>query len=338
MTVIEYENPPLSSQIATPVSAANPLPVTGNLSATVGNISLGNSTANIGAVTVTSGNVTTPAEGVTGAAVPADAIYIGFGNATGCLAGVSATNPLPITGNLSSSPTANQTVVVTSGNVTVNGSLTSAGNVTAIVGALPAGAAIIGALVANQTVQVTNTPAVTVASGNVTVNGSLTSGGNVTATGAAANNASPSGNPITIAALASSTEPTAATTGQNASLFTGLEHKLIVLPHANKENMLRGNVTVANTTAGNVTGMAAQGAGQKIYITGAQALRTDAGATLAYVTLNDSNSSNIPLPPLSGSVIRYDVPLVVAANTTVTVTLNANITSALINLQGYFGT
>src|ERR1700679_2651249 len=49
-------------------------------------------------VTVTGDSSGNPAAGPTGAAVPTDADYIGFSNAGGTLVGVSAANPLPVTG------------------------------------------------------------------------------------------------------------------------------------------------------------------------------------------------------------------------------------------------
>jgi hypothetical protein len=311
-----------TSLLLGPNVAANAIPVTiatnqpGNLAVNVTSVSgtplaLGNNTA-ANAVPVVIANNQAPipitgnisannaSVGQIGSATPGNATYIA-GNNTGNLAGINA-----ITGNLA----------------TYDAALNA--NVTA---SIPAGSAIIGALLGNQTVNLQQIGGTTTVTGGVA--GSLGIGGQ------AANNASSAGNPIQISAIAVNAEPTAATNGQNAVPAMGLEHKLIVLPYANKENMLRGSASSANTTA--VTIIAAQGANIKIYVTSAQCFRTDVGTTLTYVTLNDTANTTIPLPSAGGAVEQFPVPLVVAGNTALTFAENANITNALCNAQGYAG-
>lgn len=326
---------------------------------------------------------------------PQDVFVLG-GNV--CVSG-DADNPLPITGNISVSPSANQTVVVTNG--TVNANITG-GNVTAAIQSVPANMSVavstvpanqtvnvtntpnvavtsvpanqtvvvnsmpanitanITATVANQTVQVTNTPNVAVTSvpanqtvnvttfpANITANVTATVAnqtvvvnGNASVVGPVAGNATVAGNPVQVAYRALSAEPAPVygnnTVGQPSM---SIEGKAINLPYANKENMLRGTATVSNITAANITGMSAQGANQKIYITSAQAYRTDAGNTTVFLTLNDTANTTIPLAPNNGyGPIYYPIPLVLAANVSANVTLSANITSAKLSVQGYFGT
>jgi hypothetical protein len=153
--------------------------------------------------------------------------------------------------------------------------------------------------------------------------------------GLAANNASASGNPVQASAIAINAEAAVATNGQNASLVVGLEHKLINLPYANKENMVRGTANIANTTA-NVTIIAAQGASQKIYVTGMQASNT--GNTTITITTNDSVSSVFIVPAGGGTNPQFSTPLVTAANATFAFTCSANTTTAYVSAQGYFGT
>jgi hypothetical protein len=63
-------------------------------------------------------------------------------------------------------------------------------------------------------------------------------------------------------ARAENVEPLAATNGNLTGLAVGLEGKLITLPYANKENMVRGSASQSGTSA--TTLIAAQGSGIKI--------------------------------------------------------------------------
>jgi hypothetical protein len=332
-----------------------------------------------GALQVT-GSISTsdPSVGPVGNATPGNATFVGFGNATGNLTGVSTANPLPITGTISASnPSVSPTATPVPGNATLVGFSNAAGNLTpgslgnntaanslSVVvatnqAAIPVNANVTGGNVvvtgnvvlpanitanvtsvpANMTVQVTNTPAVTVSSGNIVVTGNVVLPANITAnvTGPVAGNSTVGGQPVQVAFRALSAESVPNGNNTVVQPAADLVGKTITSPYANKENMLRGNVTVANTTAANLTGLTTQ-SGFKIYNTAVQAFRTDAGATLVYITINDTGNTTVPLPPNGGAAVNYPIPLVLAANTTANVTLSANVTSVLVNAQGYFGT
>ncbi len=114
------------------------------------------------------------------------------------------------------------------------------------------------------------------------------------ATGTAApGNASYSG------ARAENAEPSPASNGNLTGLAVGLEGKLITLPFANKENMVRGTASQTGTSA--TTLIAAQGSGIKIYVTGVQCKNTGSATTI--VTLNDNEttgSGTVLIVPTSG--------------------------------------
>jgi len=124
--------------------------------------------------------------------------------------------------------------------------------------------------------------ATTVVNGGVA--GSLAIGGN------AANNASTAGNPVQVSVLAGSAEPTAATNGQNASLFSDLRHKLIVLPYANPENMVQG------TVAGNISttpGSSLLGAVSSNYLYVTSLSCTNSGSANALVSFTDGSAGTV---------------------------------------------
>lgn len=138
-----------------------------------------------------------------------------------------------------------------------------------------------------------------------------------------------------------SAEPTAATTGNLTGAFLDLAGKLVTSPYANRENMLRCAVTItASTSATTCTGMGAQGAGVKIYLTDVTCTRNDAGTTAVTATLNDSQTTIVDLPNNGGGggySHPYLVPLVVAANTAFQVTIGTSISSAHCSASGFKG-
>jgi hypothetical protein len=136
-----------------------------------------------------------------------------------------------------------------------------------------------------------------------------------------------------LAARAQNTEPTSNANGQSTALAVGLEGKLIALPYANKENMVRGSASQTGTSATTVIGT--QGSGIKIYVTGVQCKNT--GSTTAVVTLNDSAASVLIVPTAGGDNEVYETPLVVAANTALTFTPSASSSTIYCNAQGYSG-
>ena len=206
---------------------------------------------------------------------------------------VTTANPLPVS--------------VASGNITLLAGAAAIGNITAITSALPAGTNSIGNIAS-----ITNTVAVG---------------------GVAANGVSVSGNPVLTAGRAQSSEATPVGNGQVATMAMDLAGKMINMPYANKENMVRGNVTVGNTTPATI--IASQGAGNKTYVTSIQIGNT--GNTTVMVQLNDSAASNFIAPAGGGSNVQFPVPLVTAVNTALQATLSGNTTSVYINAQGFSG-
>ena len=95
-------------------------------------------------------------------------------------------------------------------------------------------------------------------------------------------------------------EPTPTSNGNLTGLAVGLEGKLITLPFANKENMVRGSASQTGTSA--TTLIAAQGSGVKIYVTGVQC--KNSGSTTTIVTLNDTETTGsgtvLIVPTLGG--------------------------------------
>lgn len=137
-----------------------------------------------------------------------------------------------------------------------------------------------------------------------------------------------------------SSEPAAGTTGNPVAAFGDLTGKLVTSPYANRENMLRCAVTITGTGATTCTGMAAQGAGVKIYITSLCITRNDAGTTAATATLNDTATSLYDVPNNGGGggiCPPLPVPLAIAANTAFQVTMGASITSVHVSAQGFTG-
>lgn len=170
----------------------------------------------------------------------------------------------------------------------------------------------------------------------------LTPSSNSVVVGPNASGVAQSGAPLPGGGTGFSAWPTAVTnTGAIAADFDLIGREIIV-PYAPYQLMLRGTVTA--TTTGAATIIAAQGAAIKIYVTGVQCFRTDAGTAAITVTLNDTETTG------SGTIIGLAnsgggggnnpplaTPLVVAANTALTMTMSTNTTSVVCNAQGFAG-
>lgn len=160
-----------------------------------------------------------------------------------------------------------------------------------------------------------------------------------TAQGVTASGSSLTENPLANGGKAQSSE-TAVTNGQKVSLLLDLVGKLVTSPYANRENFLNCAVTDNANTATTCTGMGAQGASVKIYITDLCLTRSDAGTTAISATLNDSATTILDLPNSGGGggvCKAYNVPLQVAANTAFQVTMSSATTSVHISASGYKG-
>ena len=105
--------------------------------------------------------------------------------------------------------------------------------------------------------------------------------------------------------------------------------------YGNQANFVSGKGSATGTGA--TTIITAPGS-NKLYITGAQCFRTDAGTTAAYVTFNDGASTVMGLANSGGgggNNMVFSTPLVVAATTAFTFTASGSLTTVYCNAQGY---
>lgn len=94
----------------------------------------------------------------------------------------------------------------------------------------------------------------------------------------------------------------------------------------------------ASTTLASLTTIMPAPAANKLYITGVQCGRTDAGTTAISVALDDGATTNLVLPNSGGGGGNnqvYTIPLVVAAQTAFTFTPSAPVTSVFCFAQGF---
>lgn len=161
--------------------------------------------------------------------------------------------------------------------------------------------------------------------------------------GIQAHDAADSGNnPVKIGAKATSSEPTAVSSGDIANLITDLVGKLIVLPYANPENFVSGAITTAMTGTTSTSLIAAPAAGLRNYIT--QITVSNAHATVGTDVIIQDGSGGTTLYTIpaaavyGGATITFPVPL--RQPTTATAIYCANVTtgaSTKVSASGYKG-
>lgn len=190
-----------------------------------------------------------------------------------------------------------------SGTPTLSGGQSGgAGGVSSTV-TLAAGSANVGSVVASGTVSVAGTVPV---SGTVTANGTVGISGTV---------------PVSGTVGVSGTVP----------VFQALDFGFVAGTSARVKN----TVTISGTTTETLL---AATVGLHNYVTDLMCFRTDTGTTIAYVTLNDDNSTPDPLPQGSGAGPPINVPIVSnGTNTAITFTSQAGITGTC-TVRGYSGT
>lgn len=196
---------------------------------------------------------------------------------------------------------------------------------------IPAGANIIGALVANQSVNETQIGGTNIVSGGVA--GSQAVGGPTATSGAFVANPLPGGG------NGLSAEPTAVTTNHPAASWLDLTGKTIIKPYAPRELDWTATAALSSTT-GAVTLLAAQGGVVRVYLTGIQCGRADAGTTANIITLSDTASTVIVIPNSGGgggNNITFATPLRTAANTALTATSTNSIATQNCTGEGYTG-
>lgn len=155
--------------------------------------------------------------------------------------------------------------------------------------------------------------------------------------GVAANNATQSGNPLSVGATAINAAPTVATNGQAAQLNADLEHYLLMRPWANKENIVSGCANI--TTATNTSLIAAQGAGVKIYMLGFSV--SNSGSTTDQLDFTSASGGtrlwSTINPTGGGSNFSLPEPVVTGANAALFVTTAQASTTEKICAVGYIG-
>jgi hypothetical protein len=103
-------------------------------------------------------------------------------------------------------------------------------------------------------------------------------------------------------------------------------------------NLVSGSGSATNTAATQI--IAAPSSTRRIYVTGVQCARNDAGTSAVFVTLNDTSSTVIVLPNSGGgggSNMVFASPLTVASATALTFTASGSISTIYCNAQGFTG-
>jgi len=99
--------------------------------------------------------------------------------------------------------------------------------------------------------------------------------------------------------------------------FSGIDGVQITRPHCNLEDIVTNVVTC--TAGANTSGIAAQGAGVKFYLTDVMIVNT--GTTGGRLPINDGSGgttkANVPFPAGAGTVKSFAVPVPFTANTAV---------------------
>ncbi len=216
--------------------------------------------------------------------------------------------------------------------------VTTVGAVTAITNALPAGTNLMGKVGIDQTTPgTTNGISIAQIGATTVVNGGLA--GSLAIGGTVGNNVAPTGNPIPLAGIAASSEPSANTTTRVSQLITDLVGKLIVLPYANPENFVNGT-TAAITDTTTTSIIAAQAAGVRTYIT--QITVTNSHATVGtFVKVTDGASTILwegyAASAGGGATATFPTPLrgsTATAVNAICVTTGANV---IVSVSGYKG-
>jgi hypothetical protein len=102
--------------------------------------------------------------------------------------------------------------------------------------------------------------------------------------------------------------------------------------YGNQSNWVSGSGNVSTATQ---TQIIAAPSSSKLYITNAQCFRTDAGTSMASVTFNDTAGTVEALPAGGGSNVTFTTPLVVPATTAFKFTPSAALSTVYCSAQGY---
>lgn len=161
----------------------------------------------------------------------------------------------------------------------------------------------------------------------------------VQAEGKAADDSPVSGAPVRVGAKAVSALPAAVSTGDTKDLLTDLQGRLLVIPLANPENVLTGNpVVITDNVAHDL--IAAQGAGQRIYLT--SVLVTNANTlTGTLVTIQDDTGAKLcqgyASPNGGGFFASFQVPACTGVNQKLQAICGTTGTNVYVSVIGYKG-
>lgn len=174
--------------------------------------------------------------------------------------------------------------------------------------------------------------------GGISVTGGTSVTGVVTVGGVTALNISPTENPVYQGAIGITSEQAVVTTGHKVGFVADVTGKQIIMPFANKENFISGNISTTGNAG--VSLISAQSSGIKIYVTNISIANTGTAATL--VTLqNGSGGSAIwqtIAPAGGGSNISLAVPILTSAATALFITFATASSTAYCSVSGYIGT
>lgn len=204
---------------------------------------------------------------------------------------------------------------------------------TGVVG-LAAGSATIGALTANQSVNLAQV------GGTNTVNGGVA--GSQSIGGTVATNVAITANPINLGAQAVSSENAAVTTARQVQLVADLVGKLIVSPYAGSNNFVSGAITSAMTGTTSTSLVAAPASGLRNYITACTVSNAHATVGTDVIIQDGSGGTTLWTFPAAavygGSNLAFPTPL--RQPTTATALFAQNVTtgaSTKISCNGYTG-
>jgi hypothetical protein len=148
-------------------------------------------------------------------------------------------------------------------------------------------------------------------------------------------------NPLLNGARAQSAEATAVAAAQKVASAADLYGKTITSPYANRELYLSGFTTGTDTAAHDL--IAAQGGTLKIYVTGIQCSRSDAGTTAIVVTMLDSTPTNLAQMVLpnsgggGGNNMIFTTPIATAANKKLQFSSGTSTSTVYCTAEGYAG-
>lgn len=149
----------------------------------------------------------------------------------------------------------------------------------------------------------------------------LTNPGTAANWGVGAFGSSVPANGVALGLRAQNAEATAVTNGQQVAMASDLAGKPIVLPFANPENFLDGNITSAmtGTSSTAVTGMGAQASGIRNYVT--TCVASNSHATVGTMILLQDGSGGTTLaqlpaaPAFGGATVHFNPPIKTTAAT-----------------------